>query len=240
MSGRSRSSTLYLKKLEKLEICSCEELESIIGGATDEEESLTSSTSPLPPDDAFSQLQSIKIESCPKMKNVVGPELLPLLHNLRRIRVNEASNMEEIIAVPSPTSIPAATFPLQLPLLTSISVLGCSEMKRVLTLELFMFLPNLQTIHVHDCKEMKDVIGGQELDHGATSSLFLSPITAASPGIQLSTRKLTLNLSDLKELESICSWTRLRDLIHVIYISRCPKLKRIEMLDDASPPPALK
>ncbi|XP_031388845.1 probable disease resistance protein At4g27220 isoform X2 [Punica granatum] len=331
---------LYLKKLEKLEIWDCEELESIIGAATDEEESLTSSTSPLPPD-AFSQLQSIQISYCPKMKNVVGPELLPLLHNLQRIHVHGASNMKEIIAVPSPTSIPAAMFPLQLPLLTSISVSGCLERKRVLTLELFMFLPNLQTIIVRDCKEMKEVIGGQELDHGATSSLFLSPIPAASPGNQLSTRKLALNLSDLmaslspppipattstlflplltkiyveqcqqmkrvltlelfmllpnlqtirvhnckemkevigsqeldpgspsslflspipaaspddqlssrkltlelddlEELESICRWTGLRDLIHVIEISRCPKLKRIEMLDDASPPPSLK
>ncbi|PKI18283.1 hypothetical protein CRG98_049443, partial [Punica granatum] len=113
-------------------------------------------------------------------------------------------------------------------------------MKRVLTLELFMLLPNLQTISVDDCEEMKEVIGGQELDHGVTSSLFLSPIPAASPDDQLSTRKLTLELSFLPKLESICSWTGLRDLIHVIKIKRCPKLKGIEMLDDASPPPALK
>ncbi|PKI50991.1 hypothetical protein CRG98_028618 [Punica granatum] len=52
------SCNLYLKKLEKLKIYDCEELESIRGAATDEEESLTSSTLPLPPD-AFSQLQSI-------------------------------------------------------------------------------------------------------------------------------------------------------------------------------------
>ncbi|XP_031388203.1 probable disease resistance protein At4g27220 [Punica granatum] len=173
----------YFKKLEKLYIYECEELESIIGGATDEEESLTSS---LPPN-----------------------------------------------------AIPAATFPLQLPLLTSICVWECSKMKRVLTLELFMLLPNLQFIQVWYCKEMKEVIGGQELDHGATSSLFLSPITAASPRNQLSTRKLTLKLYCLEELESICSWTGLRDLIHVINIRRCPKLKRIEMLDNASPPPSL-
>ncbi|OWM66591.1 hypothetical protein CDL15_Pgr013808 [Punica granatum] len=99
--------------------------------------------------------------------------------------------------------------------------------------------PNLKTISVDDCEEMKEVIGGQELDHGVTSSLFLSPIPAASPDDQLSTRKLNLKLSFLPELESICSWTGLRDLIHVIEISRCPKLKRIEMLDDASPPPSL-
>ncbi|OWM66602.1 hypothetical protein CDL15_Pgr013819 [Punica granatum] len=168
------SCNMYLKKLEKLVIYDCEELESII----DEEESLTSSTSPLPPD-AFSQLQSIEIVNCPKMK-------------------------------------------------------------KVLTLELFMLLPKLHTIIVSNCKEMKEVIGGQELDHGATRSLFLSPVPAAYPGDQLSTRKLTLELYRLEELESICSWTGLRDLIHVIKIHECPKLKRIEMLDDASPPLSLK
>ncbi|OWM76564.1 hypothetical protein CDL15_Pgr005528 [Punica granatum] len=85
---------------------------------------------------------------------------------------------------------------------------------------------------------MKEVIGGQDLDRGATCSL--SPIPAASPGDQLSTRKLTLQLYRLGELQSICSWTGLGDLIHVIKIRRCPKLKSIEMLDDASPPPSLK
>ncbi|OWM76569.1 disease resistance protein At4g27190-like [Punica granatum] len=193
------NSNLYLKKLEKLEIYHCAELESIIG-ATDEEESLTSSTSPLPPD-AFSQLQSIKIDNCPKMTYMVGPKSLPVLREIK--------------------------------------LLGCHKMKRVLTLELFMLLPNLQTITVHNCKEMKEVIGGQELDHRATSSLFLSPIPASSHGDQLSTRKLSLYLSLLPELKSICSWTGLRDFIHVIKIHICPKLKRIEMLDDASPPPSL-
>ncbi|OWM76560.1 hypothetical protein CDL15_Pgr005524 [Punica granatum] len=160
-----------------LELYCLEELESIRGAATDEEESLTSSTSPLPPD-AFSQLQSIQIEICPKMKYMVGRKSLPVLREIK--------------------------------------LYGCHKMKRVLTLELFMLLPNLQTIIVHNCKEMKEVIGGQELDHGATSSLFLSPIPAASPGDQLSTRNLSLNLSLLPELESICGGTRLRDLIHVI------------------------
>ncbi|PKI43978.1 hypothetical protein CRG98_035654 [Punica granatum] len=130
--------------------------------------------------------------------------------------------------------------PKLLPVLREISLRGCTTMKRVLTLELFMLLPNLQTIIVDDCKEMKEVIGGQELDHGATSSLFLFPILVASPGDQLSTRKLSLYLSLLPELKSICSWTGLRDLMHVIQIKRCPKLKRIEMLDDASPPSSLK
>ncbi|OWM66606.1 hypothetical protein CDL15_Pgr013823 [Punica granatum] len=230
---------MLLPNLQAISVDDCKEMKEVIGG---QEESLTSSTSPLPPD-AFSQLQSIQIVNCPEMKNVAGPELLPLLHNLKRIKVGGASNMEEIIAVPSlspsPPPIPAATSTPFLPLLTMICVGRCHKMKRVLTLELFMLLPNLQTISVDDCKEMKEVIGGQELDHGATSSLFSSPIPAVSPGDQLSTRKLNLKLSFLPELESICSWTGLRDLIHVIEISRCPKLKRIEMLDDASPPPSL-
>ncbi|PKI37783.1 hypothetical protein CRG98_041826 [Punica granatum] len=170
------------------------------------------------------------------MKNVVGPELLPLLHNLQRIHVHGASNMKEIIAVPSPTSIPAAMFPLQLPLLTSISVSGCLERKRVLTLELFMFLPNLQTIIVRDCKEMKEVIGGQELDHGATSSLFLSPIPAASPGNQLSTRKLALNLSDLMASLSpppipATTSTLFLPLLTKIYVEQCQQMKRVLTLE---------
>ncbi|OWM76548.1 hypothetical protein CDL15_Pgr005512 [Punica granatum] len=166
------SCNLYLKKLEKLQIYDCEELESIIEAASNEEESLTSSTSPLTPD-AFSHLRSIEIVNCPTMKHMVGPKSLPLLREIK-----------------------------------------------------------LRGSH-----KMKKVRGGQELDRGATSGLFLHSIPASD---QLSTRKLTLILYGLEELESICSWTGLRDLIHVIHIHRCSKLKRIEMLDDASPPPSLK
>ncbi|XP_031388877.1 probable disease resistance protein At1g61300 [Punica granatum] len=254
---------LHLKKLEKLEIYHCEELESMIGAATDEEESLTSSTPPLPPD-AFSQLQSIKIAGCPKMKDMVGPKSLPvlrkielsgcakmkrvltlesfmLLPNLEKLEIDRCEELESIID--EEESLTSSTSPLPPDAFSQLQLIKlrwCHKMKRVLTPELFTLLPNLQTIIVVGCKEMKEVIGGQELDHGATSSLFLSPIPAASPGDQLSTRKLTLKLDDLEELESICSWTGLRDLIHVIQISRCPELKRIEMLDDASPPPSLK
>ncbi|PKI36661.1 hypothetical protein CRG98_042948 [Punica granatum] len=153
---------MLLPNLQAISVDDCKEMKEVIGG---QEESLTSSTSPLPPD-AFSQLQSIQIVNCPEMENVAGPELLPLLHNLERIHVSQASNKEEIIAVPSlspsPPPIPAATSTLFLPLHTEIYVERFHKMKRVLTLEVFMLLPNLQTISVYDCKEMKEVIGGQE------------------------------------------------------------------------------
>ncbi|PKI35324.1 hypothetical protein CRG98_044274 [Punica granatum] len=260
------SCNLYLKKLEKLEIRHCEELESII----DEEQSPTSSTSPLPPD-AFSQLQSVEIVNCPKMKmkRVLTLESFMPIPNLQTINVHDCEEMEELIGGQELDHEATSSFeelqsirgaatgeeesltssikidncpnmkygvgPKSLPVLREIELSGCDKMKRVLTLESFMLLPNLERMIVRDCKEMKEVI-----DHGATSSLLLSPIPAASPGDQLSTRNLSLHLSLLPELESICSWIGLRDLIHVIEISGCPKLKRIEMLDDASLPPSLK
>ncbi|OWM69527.1 disease resistance protein RPS2-like [Punica granatum] len=247
--GRSCSSTFYLKKLKWFRIHGCKELESIVAA----EEASSSSSSPPPPPllppGAFSQVQSIRIIDCPKMKNLIGPELLPHLHFLQWISIDGAINMDEIIVMPSPRRPPAMS-PL-LPLLTSIYVSGSEKMKRVLSVELFMILPNLQEITVQRCGQMKEVIGQELLlDHGATfgtnntSSLLSHPI-AASPD-QLSARKLTLKLYHLEELESICSWAGLRDLIHVIDIKNCPKLKRIEMLDVhdgmivASPPPSLK
>ncbi|PKI43970.1 hypothetical protein CRG98_035646 [Punica granatum] len=235
---------LHLKKLEKLEIYHCEELESMIGAATDEEESLTSSTPPLPPD-AFSQLQLIKLRWCHKMKRVLTLESFMLLPNLEKLEIDRCEELESMIgaATDEEESLTSSTPPLPpdaFSQLQSIKIAGCPKMKDMVGPK---SLPVLRKIELSGCakmKRMKEVIGGQELDHGATSSLFLSPIPAASPGDQLSTRKLTLKLDDLEELESICSWTGLRDLIHVIQISRCPELKRIEMLDDASPPPSLK
>ncbi|XP_031374298.1 disease resistance protein At4g27190-like [Punica granatum] len=225
-----RNCGLHLKKLEELRILECRELESIIGAEAAAE--ALSSTSPLPPD-AFSQLRSIYIRQCSEMKNVVGLEWLPLLHNLQSISIDCASNMEEIIAMPSVSPppappLPVATSTLQLPLLTKISVWQCHKMKKVLTLELFMLLPNLQEISVEICQQMKEVIGGQESEDGPTASssrdIYRPPST--------SRRLLRLNLYDLQELDSICRWTPIRDFIQVLVIFCCPKLKRIPMLDE--------
>ncbi|PKI36707.1 hypothetical protein CRG98_042912 [Punica granatum] len=155
--GRSCcSSTLYLKKLQEFAIHGCGELKRIIAAeVAAEEESVQlpamallpsmSTTSPMPPD-ALSQLKSIEIRECPKMKNVATRKLHPLLHNLQWIQVINATNMEDIIVTPSPPPILAATSTLFLPLLTMICVGRSHKMKRVLTLELFMLLPNLHTI----------------------------------------------------------------------------------------------
>ncbi|XP_031388931.1 disease resistance protein At4g27190-like [Punica granatum] len=214
------------------------------GGQPEEPEGqLEERTSPPPPGDHFPSLKELEILYCPNLKRLLVPRhsCSSYLTQLEMLKIRGCHELESMTV--KEESLTSSTSPLPpdaFSQLQSITISSCAKMKRVLTLELFMLLPNLQTIIVDYCEEMKEVIGGQELDHGATSSSFLSPMPAASPGDQLSTRKLTLVLDYLEELESICRWTGLRDLIHVIVISRCPKLKRIEMLDDASPPPSLK
>ncbi|XP_031404246.1 disease resistance protein At4g27190-like [Punica granatum] len=189
-------------------------------------------------------LTEIRVYGCHKMKRALTLELFMLLPNLSCISVHDCDQMEEIIAMPA--QLPA-TCTLQFHLLTYINVDRCHKMKRVLTFELFTLLPNLNYISVDDCEQMKEVIG-HGLEHGGgamvgystTSSLLLSPYAPSAD--QSRARQLTLILRDLGELESICSGTGLRDLIHVIDICKCPKLKRIEMLDGifASPPHSLK
>ncbi|PKI68318.1 hypothetical protein CRG98_011293 [Punica granatum] len=189
-------------------------------------------------------LTEIRVYGCHKMKRALTLELFMLLPNLSCISVHDCDQMEEIIAMPP--QLPA-TCTLQFHLLTYINVDRCHKMKRVLTFELFTLLPNLNYISVDDCEQMKEVIG-HGLEHGGgamvgystTSSLLLSPYAPSAD--QSRARQLTLILRDLGELESICSGTGLRDLIHVIDICKCPKLKRIEMLDGifASPPHSLK
>ncbi|PKI44530.1 hypothetical protein CRG98_035068 [Punica granatum] len=200
----------------------------------------------LPPTSTlqFLLFEYINVRSCHKLKRVLTFELFTLLPNLNSIEVYDCEQTEEIIAMPP--QLPA-TSTLQFGLLTEIRVDICHKMKRVLTLELFMLLPKLQKITVMHCKQMKEVIGhglenggGAMVGNNTTGSLLLSP--SESSAHQSRTRQLTLILNGLEELESICSWTGLRDLIHVIEIGDCPMLKRIEMLDGiiASPPPSLK
>ncbi|PKI44529.1 hypothetical protein CRG98_035067 [Punica granatum] len=160
----------------------------------------------------------------PPLKHLLG------VSHLTRVRLLEIAYCEEMESIMGAEAV-AGESPHAFSQLESIEIFNCPK-----------------KITVDDCKQMKEVIGGRELEHGeramvgnnTTSSLLVSP-DVSSAG-QSRARQLTLKLYRLEELESICSWTGLRDLIHVIEIWKCPKLKRIEMLDGifASPPPSLK
>ncbi|GLU15126.1 hypothetical protein SLE2022_316460 [Rubroshorea leprosula] len=110
----------------------------------------------------------------------------------------------------------------------------CSRMRKLLPLELLQAFQNLEEIGVHWCEQMEEIIASSDSDSSLDKFTF--------PKLR------RLCLRSLPQLKSICSAKGVMtcDSIEVIWIMRCPELKRIPiqlpLLDNGqpSPPPHLR
>ncbi|KAF8023918.1 hypothetical protein BT93_F1193 [Corymbia citriodora subsp. variegata] len=155
------------------------------------------------------------------MKSVVKPDLLPHLPNLREVRVQHCEKMEEIIGGAPQTMPPGA-----LSLLTSLWIERCPNMRKLLSHELLLHLPNIHGILVHDCKRMEEIIGCEGRRRQLGDEVSCLNISITNPSLP----KLNfLHLFMLPELESIYDGTINCDSIQNIRLWDCPKLKRIPL-----------
>ncbi|GLT41854.1 hypothetical protein SLA2020_158870 [Shorea laevis] len=102
-------------------------------------------------------------------------------------------------------------------------------MRKLLPLELLQALQNLEEIGVHWCEQMEEIIASSDSDSSLDKFTF--------PKLR------RLFLRSLPQLKSICSAKEVMvcDSIEVIWIMRCPELKRIPiqlpLLDNGQPSP---
>ncbi|XP_048131117.1 probable disease resistance protein At4g27220 [Rhodamnia argentea] len=153
------------------------------------------------------RLQSLTITGCPKLKHLLKWECLTpaRLRNLKKIKIRNCEELEEIIRGPFPSGVTCG--------LTYLEVSGCNKMKRVmLTQDTLLQLPSLRDISVEDCKGVEVIIGGTVADTTPYSFPHL----------------INLTLRNLPELKSICDDGRAVSCgsLFSLVIGNCPKLKR--------------
>ncbi|KAF8023856.1 hypothetical protein BT93_F1135 [Corymbia citriodora subsp. variegata] len=159
-------------------------------------------------------LYIIEVYMCPKMNRVMEWKwLATLLPNLRSIIIRNCEKLEEIIG--GPTMSIGATCRL-----TKIKIDGCNNLKRMLmTHDMSRHLPFLQHVSVEDCESIEAII--IETDPNILQPSFLNLIH--------------LTLSNLPKLKSICDGTLSCFSIQYIHITKCPKLRRLPLLDNRLP-----
>ncbi|XWS09933.1 hypothetical protein CRYUN_Cryun39dG0032400 [Craigia yunnanensis] len=160
------------------------------------------------------------------------------LHNIEVLFLQELCNLFELVRVrvavlsASQSRTPPAIFSS-----LKVFILGqCLKIKKLFTVELLQGLQNLEEIEVRDCKEMEEIIASEGRGANITTTFVLPKL-----------RELWLIC--LPELKSFCrSEVMIRaDSIQYLWISGCPKLKRmiplfLPLLENGllSPPPILK
>ncbi|KAI6687390.1 hypothetical protein NL676_024218 [Syzygium grande] len=163
-------------------------------------------------------LQSLELSGCHKMKRLMEWEWLTTrLPNLEEIIINSCEKLEEIIHGPLPNRATCR--------LTYLEVNGCNNMKRVLlTQDMLLHLPFLQSISIKDCKGIEVIIG-----------------TVAKTTHCSFPKLMDLDLWNLLEPRSICDGTTSCESLRWISVDNCLKLKRIPLqlplLDNGLPLP---
>ncbi|XP_022735264.1 probable disease resistance protein At1g61300 [Durio zibethinus] len=166
------------------------------------------------------ELKRCYISACEGMECVLDMSLSSYnsLHNIELLFLKELCNLLELVRVG--VAVSSASRPRTRPaIFSSLKVfilVKCLKMKKLFTLELLQGLQNLEEIEVRDCKEIEEIIAAE--GNGANI-----PTTVVLPKLR------ELWLICLPELKSFCRIEVMiqADSIQYLWISGCPKLKRM-------------
>ena len=192
--------------------------------------------------DCFGKLEKLTVSYCKNLTNIVPPNMLRTLQNLKQLDIYGCDSLEEVFDiqwtnnVEESRDIPAAEL-ISLELsnlkklkhvwstdtqgiitfakLRTLKIDDCSSLKSVFPISVVKALMQLETLQIDDCAMVEEIVAKEEGIE--TTTLFVFP--------QLT----TLTLQNLPELKSfypakhISEWPSLRSLT----IERCNKLMKI-------------
>ncbi|GKV46162.1 hypothetical protein SLEP1_g53171 [Rubroshorea leprosula] len=178
----------------------------------------------------LTQLQTYKLRKCKGIKCVVSSSSsssssLTAMNNLEKLYLVFLPTLRDIVKVKKTTASLAPTIsPPIFSNLKHLRVWVCLKLKRLFPCELLQGqgLQNLEQIMVYDCKGMEEIIGWEEDEVGNQTT---TPILIPLPKLRI------LQLQSLPKLKRIYpeGGVMACDSFNSIYISNCPKVKRIPL-----------
>ena len=190
--------------------------------------------------DFFGKLETLTVSGCTNLSNIVPPNMLRTLRNLKELEVEKCSSIEEVFdiqgtnIVEESRDITAAEL-ISLTLrnlekvkhvwnmdpqgiitfrkLRTIEIKGCSSLKSIFPTSVAKALMQLEKLEIEDCAMVEEIVAKEEGIE--TTTLFKFP--------QLT----TLELQNLPELKSFYAgnYTSEWRSLKVLHIQKCDKLK---------------
>ena len=190
--------------------------------------------------DFFGKLETLTVSSCTNLTNIVPPNMLRTLWNLKELKIEKCSSIEEVFDIQGINNVEESRDIVAAELtsltlrnlekvkhvwsmdpqgiitfgkLRTIKIDGCSSLKSVFSTSVAKALMQLEKLEIKDCATVEEIVAKEEGIE--TTNLFVFP--------QLT----TLELQNLPELKSFYSenhtleWPSLKGLC----INKCDKLK---------------
>ncbi|GKV46166.1 hypothetical protein SLEP1_g53174 [Rubroshorea leprosula] len=178
----------------------------------------------------LTQLQTYELSDCKGIECVVSSSSsssssLTAMSNLKKLRLWFLPSLQDIVKVEKTTVLLAPTIsPHIFSNLKHLMVWYCPKLKKLFPCELLQGqgLQNLEQIIVHNCESMEEIIGWEEEEVGHQTT---TPILIPLPKLRI------LGLQILPKLKRIYPEGEVMacDSLNSIYISNCPKVKRIPL-----------
>jgi disease resistance protein RPS2 len=225
------SLVLLPKDIQTLVICRCDNLRSSLDASFFKH---------------AKELKSVYIWRCKEIGDTLSLSYLFPLQSLECVHLQSLDDLRIPFGEERVASAPAIT-PGTFSRLKIFKIYNCPNIKKLFTPVLLLNLGNLEVIDVFDCKQLEEIIGGVSDDEVEEEAEEIEETGMGSNVIFPKLRKLSL--LDLPELKTICSSSNVivsDSPLQLIYIFRCPKLKRLPLSlrlangQPSSPPSSLR
>ena len=190
--------------------------------------------------DFFGKLETLTVSSCTNLTNIVPPNMLRTLRNLKELKIEKCSSIEEVFDIQGINNVKesrdiVAAELISLTLrnlekvkhvwsmdpqgiitfgkLRTINIEGCSSLKSVFPTSVAKALTQLENLEIKDCATVEEIVAKEE--EIETTTLFEFP------------KLTTLKLQNLPELKSFYpgNHTLESPLLKDLHIKKCDKLK---------------
>ncbi|KAM4110456.1 hypothetical protein ACB094_03G196700 [Castanea mollissima] len=190
--------------------------------------------------DSFCKLENLIVTNFTNLTNILPPNMLRTLQNLKHLKIDGCGSIEEVFEIPRTNNV-EETHDIVVTELRSLELINLGKLKHVWSLDpqgIFTFA-KLRTIRIVGCSSLKRVFSTFEAKAlmqleklEIRDSAMVEEIVAKEEGIETTTlsvfpRLISLILSSLPELKSFYpGWHTSEELLlNKLIISKCDKLK---------------
>ena len=188
----------------------------------------------------FGKLETLTVSSCTNLTNIVPPNMLRMLQNLKELKIEICSSIEEVFDIQGINNVKESRDIVAAELI-SLTLRNLEKVKHVWSMDLqgIITFGKLRNIKIQGCSSLKSVFPTsvakalmqlKELE--ITNCAMVEEIVAKEDGIETTTlfefpQLKTLRLHTLPKLKSFYQGKHILEcpLLNYLRISKCDKLK---------------